>query len=129
MWDTEKEHLKNGTDPVQIPRKHKRALKKNQVVLSSSNWTDFWADVSTSETNPRHWLTPLVTVSIPPKKKKNRGQQHKRGQSGKHFVAPLRGKNSKGKPTFCNGFDQGPKYCDVDHALPTAHLNRLGFLL
>lgn len=70
-----------------------------------------------------------MTVSIPPKKKKNRGQQHKRGQSGNHFVALLRGKNSKGKPAFWGGFDQGPKYRDVDHALPTAHLNKLGFLL
>lgn len=28
MWDTEKEHLKDGTGPVQILRKHKRVLKK-----------------------------------------------------------------------------------------------------
>lgn len=54
MWDKEKEHLEDGRDPVQILRKRKRAFKKNQGFLSSSNWTDFWADVSTSETNPRH---------------------------------------------------------------------------
>lgn len=103
MWDMEKEQLWDGTDPVQILRKHKRALKKARVVLSSSNWTIFWADVWAGETNPRHWLrTTLVTVSIPPKRRKT-GQQQQRGQSGNHFVALLRGKNLKEKPTFWDG--------------------------
>lgn len=33
MWDTKKEHLWDGTDPVQILRKHKRALKKKQELF------------------------------------------------------------------------------------------------
>lgn len=78
MWDTEKEHG-DGTDPVQIPRKHKRALKKVRFVSSSSNWTVLWADVWAGETNPRHWLrTTLVTVSIPPKEEKQRAATGKR---------------------------------------------------
>lgn len=44
-------------------------------------------------------------------------------------MAPLRGKSSKGKQTFWDGFDQGPKYHDVDHALPIAQLNKLAVLL
>lgn len=79
MWDTEKEHLWDGTDPVQILRKHKRALKKAGVVLSSSNWTVFCTDVWAGETNPRHWLrTTLVTISIPPKRRKQRAATGKR---------------------------------------------------
>ena len=61
-----------------------------------------------------------------PQKKKKRGQQQERGQSGNHFVALLRGKNLKEKPTFWDGFDRCPKYHDVDQALSTAHLNKTG---
>lgn len=61
-----------------ILRKHKRALEKARVVLSSSKWPVFWADVWAGENNQRHWLTTaLVTITIPPKGRKTEGSNRK----------------------------------------------------
>lgn len=41
-----------------------------------------------------------MTVSVHPQKRKKRGQQQERGQSGNHFVAQCRGKSLKEGESF-----------------------------